>query len=44
VYELQYVENGEQHLLKAVIVDGELVFTVMVIIEFIVLLLYMNFT
>lgn len=28
VYELQYVKNGEQHLLKAVVVDRELVFTV----------------
>ena len=40
VYELKYIKNGDQHLLKAVVVDGELVFTIMVIMEYVVSLYF----
>lgn len=43
VYELQYVKNGEQHLLKAVVVDGELIFTIVVTIKFVMFYFFINY-
>jgi|688.fasta_scaffold611883_1 hypothetical protein len=42
VYELPYVRNGERYLLKAIVVDGNLMVTFVVTITFALLYFSMN--